>query len=384
MPDQPVSEVDIVYPSTATFLSVHVACLAALITGVTRQALILAIVLYWARIFSIGAGYHRYFAHRSFKTSRLFQFLLGLLSQTSAQCGVLWWAAKHRQHHRYSDTDRDVHSPRRHGLFYAHVGWIFAPQHAETDYRAVRDLFRFPELRWLDRHPYLPAGLLASMCWLIAGWPGLVVGFCWSTVAVWHVTFSINSIAHVAGRQSYITGDDSRNNPFLAFLTMGEGWHNNHHAYQSATRQGFRWWQYDATFYILKILSWFRVVWDLQSPPASLVRGEQRLHSRVIEKVAQQLAASFPIDSIINQARDMLAHTASWAELANRAHEARQQAEEFLAELHLPQIPTLEEVRAYAETHLATTPSLDEIAARTRQVLIGLVSAYLIEAAVEA
>jgi stearoyl-CoA desaturase (delta-9 desaturase) len=222
------------------------------------------------------------------------------------------------------------------------------------------------------------------MCWLIAGWPGLVVGFCWSTVAVWHVTFSINSIAHVAGRQSYITGDDSRNNPFLAFLTMGEGWHNNHHAYQSATRQGFRWWQYDATFYILKILSWFGVVWDLQSPPDSLLRGEQRLGSRVIEKVAQQLAVSFPIDSIVNQARDMLVHTASWAELRNRAREARQQAEGFLAELHLPQIPTFEEVRAYAETRLAKTPSLDEISARTRQVLIGLVSACLIEAAVDA
>jgi stearoyl-CoA desaturase (Delta-9 desaturase) len=373
-----------VYPSTAAFLSVHLACLGALITGVTRQALIVGIVLYWVRIFSIGAGYHRYFAHRSFKTSRLFQFCLGVLSQTSAQCGVLWWAEKHRQHHRYSDTQRDVHSPRRHGLLYAHIGWIFAPQHAETDYQAVRDLYCFPELRWLDRHPYLPAGLLALICWLIAGCPGLVIGFCWSTVAVWHATFSINSIAHVAGRQSYITGDESRNNSFLAFLTMGEGWHNNHHAYQSATRQGFRWWQYDATFYILKALSWFGVVWDLQSPPDSLLRGEQRLGSRVIEKVAHQLAVSFPIDGMVNQARDMLAHTASWAELRNRAREARQQAEEFLAELHLPQIPTLEEVRAYAETRLAKTSSLEEISARTRQLLIGLVSACLIEAAVAA
>jgi stearoyl-CoA desaturase (Delta-9 desaturase) len=150
MHDQPASKTDIVYPSTAAFLSVHLACLAALITGITMQALILGIALYWVRIFSIGAGYHRYFAHRSFKTSRLFQFCLGLLSQTSAQCGVLWWAEKHRQHHRYSDTDQDMHSPHRHGVLYAHVGWIFVPQHAETDYRVVRDLYRFPELRWLD------------------------------------------------------------------------------------------------------------------------------------------------------------------------------------------------------------------------------------------
>src|SRR5260370_13978561 len=139
---------------------------------------------------------------------------------------MLWWAEKHRRHHRYSDTELDVHSPRRHGVFYAHVGWIFAPQHARPDYQVVRDLACYPELRWLDRHHYLPATVLAFVSWLIAGWPGLVIGFCWSTVAVWHVTFSINSIAHLVGRQPYVPGDFSRNNWLLAVLTMGEGWHN--------------------------------------------------------------------------------------------------------------------------------------------------------------
>lgn len=382
MPDRQTLNVDIVYPSAIPFLCVHLACLAALATGVTRQALMVAFALYWIRIFFIGAGYHRYFAHRSFKTSRVFQFCLGFFSQTSAQSGVLWWAEKHRRHHQYSDTDQDVHSPRRQGLFYAHVGWIFAARHARPDYRAVQDLCRFPELRWLDRHPHLPAGLLAFIAWLTAGWSGLVVGFCWSTVAVWHVTFCVNSVAHIAGRQPYITGDDSRNNPFLALLTMGEGWHNNHHAYQAATRQGFRWWQYDATFYILKILALVHLVWDLQSPPERLVRGEQKLGSRIVDKVAQQLAASFPIDSIVSQAHDALARTANWGELRCRAQSARQLAEEFVAEMTLPMIPTLEEIRRYAEIRLAETPSLDEICARTRQVLIGLVSSCLIEAAV--
>jgi stearoyl-CoA desaturase (Delta-9 desaturase) len=383
MKDKPTdSHEDIVYPPAAAFLSVHLACLAVLVTGMTVRALVLGFALYWIRIFGISAGYHRYFSHRAFKTSRFFQFCLGFLSQTSAQSGMLWWAEKHRQHHRYSDTELDVHSPRRHSVFYAHVGWIFAPQHASTDYQVVRDLACYPELRWLDRHPYLPATVVAFLSWLIAGWPGLVVGFCWSTVAVWHVTFSINSIAHLVGRQPYVTGDFSRNNWLLALLTMGEGWHNNHHAYQSAARQGFRWWQYDVTFYILKLLSFCGILWELQSPPASLLRGEQRLGSRVIEKVAQQLAASFPIDVIAGQARDALAHTARWAELKSRAQVARQQAEEFVTELRLPQIPTLEEVRLYAQSRLAKTPSLDEIATRTRQVLTELVSACLIEAAV--
>lgn len=376
------SDDDIVYPSAAAFLAVHVACLAALATGVTLRAVVLGFALYWLRIFSIGAGYHRYFSHRTYKTSRFFQFCLGFLSQTSAQSGLLWWAEKHRRHHRHSDTDLDVHSPRRHGFFRAHVGWVFARRHSGTDYELVRDLACYPELRWLDRHPYLPAAVLALACWLIAGWPGLVVGFCWSTVAVWHATFSINSLAHVFGRRPYVTGDDSRNNWLLALLTMGEGWHNNHHACQSAVRQGFRWWQYDFTFYLLKLLSWCGIVWDLQSPPSSLVRGEQRLGSRVIDKVAQQLAASFPIDALAEQARDALAHTAAWAELKSRAHVARQQAEEFLAELRLPQVPSFEEVRLYAQSRLARTPSLDEIAARTRQVLMALVSECLIDAAV--
>ena len=235
---------DIAYPSSIGFVLIHAGCLAAFWTGLTWRAGVLAIVLYLVRLFGIGAGYHRYFAHRAFRTTRLFQFCLALLAQSSAQRGILWWAANHRLHHRHSDTPEDVHSPVQRGFLYAHLGWIFVPRNHATDYAVVRDLSRYWELMWLDRHPYLPAAVLALTTWLLAGWPGLAIGFCWSTVAVWHATFSINSLAHVVGRQRYVTGDQSRNNWLLALLTMGEGWHNNHHAYQASVRQGFRWWEY--------------------------------------------------------------------------------------------------------------------------------------------
>jgi stearoyl-CoA desaturase (delta-9 desaturase) len=228
---------DIAYPSSVGFLLIHVGCLAAVWTGVTWRGVALALMLYLLRIFAIGAGYHRYFAHRAFSTSRICQFALAFLAQTSAQRGILWWASKHRRHHRYSDTADDVYSPVQCGYFYAHLGWIFVPRNDAADYDAVRDLARYKELMWLDRHPYLPAALLAGATWLVAGLPGLAIGFCCSTVAVWHATFCINSLAHVIGRQRYVTGDQSKNNWLLALLTMG--WHNNHHAYQASARQGF-------------------------------------------------------------------------------------------------------------------------------------------------
>jgi stearoyl-CoA desaturase (delta-9 desaturase) len=261
---------------SAAFAAIHVGCFAAIWTGVSLRAVVLGLVLYVVRIFAIGAGYHRYFAHRAFRTGRGFQFGLAFLSLTSAQRGILWWAAKHRQHHMHSDTDVDLHSPVRRGFLYAHVGWIFLLQNDATDYGLVKDLARFKELVWLDRHSYLPLAALALATWLIADWAGLVVGFCWSTVAVWHVTFSINSLSHIIGRRRYITGDHSRNNWLLALLTMGEGWHNNHHAYQASVRQGFQWWELDMTYYALCALSWFGLVWDLRVPPEAVVRGENK------------------------------------------------------------------------------------------------------------
>ncbi len=372
---------DIAYPSSTGFLLVHLGCFGVFWSGMTVSAVALGVALYLIRIFAIGAGYHRYFAHRTFRTSRAFQFCLAFLAQTSAQRGSLWWAAMHRRHHRYSDTAEDVHSPVVRGFLYAHVGWIFVPRNNDTDYDAIRDLSRFKELRWLDRHHYVPPILLGFSSWLIAGWPGLVVGFCWSTVVLWHATFSINSLAHLVGRRRYVTGDQSRNNWLLALLTMGEGWHNNHHAYQASARQGFRWWEYDATYYALCVLSWVGIVWDIHVPPKAVIRGEQRLGALVIDKVACQLAASFPIKSIASQVLETLARTPGWTDLKTRLLSASMRAEAFWNEIEPPQVPTLDEVRRYAKARLAQTPSLEEIAVSTRQRLLEMVYSRLREAA---
>lgn len=364
---------------SVTFLLIHLGCFAVFWTGLNSHALVLGLALYLLRIFAIGAGYHRYFAHRAFRTSRTLQFGLAFLSLTAAQRGILWWAAKHRQHHTHSDTGGDLHSPVLRGFLYAHVGWIFEARNDATDYKSVNDLAQYKELLWLDRHSYLPMTALALLTWLIAGWPGLVIGFCWSTVAVWHVTFSVNSLCHLIGRRPHITGDQSRNNWLLALLTMGEGWHNNHHAYQASVRQGFRWWEYDPTFYILRVLSWFGLVWDLQVPPEAVIRGEYKLGRRVINKVANQLAASFPIDLVANQTIEALTRAPDWPGLKSRILLADVSPEAFWAEIDAPQVPTLEEVRRYARERLTQTPSINEIALSTRQRLLELVYSQLLE-----
>ena len=372
---------EIAYPSSVGFVLVHLGCLGVFWSGMTIAAAVLGVVLYLVRIFAIGAGYHRYFAHRTYRTSRVFQFGLGWLAQTSAQRGILWWAALHRRHHRTSDTVADVHSPVVRGFLYAHLGWIFVWRNDATDYDAVRDLCVYPELKWLDRQPYLPAILLGLASWLIAGWPGLVVGFCWSTVALWHATFSINSLAHLVGRRRYVTGDQSRNNWLLALLTMGEGWHNNHHAYQASVRQGFRWWEYDMTYYVLCVLSWVGLVWDLHLPPKAVIRGEQKLGTLVIDKVARELAASFPVKSIASHVLETLTHSPRWIELKASLLSAGMRAEAFWNEIEPLQVPTLDEVRRYASARLAQTPSLEEIAVSTRRLLLELIYSRLIEAA---
>ena len=352
---------DIVYPSAIPFLLVHLAVLGVLWSGVTWTAAALCIALYLVRMFAVTAGFHRYFSHRSYDTSRAFQFALAFLAQTSLQKGVLWWAAKHRHHHRYSDTVEDVHSPGLHGFLFAHVGWIFAARRGKADYDLVRDLSAYPELAWLDRHPHVPGVLLGVGCFLLAGWPGLFVGFFLSTAILFHGTFAINSLAHCFGRQRYLTGDDSRNNWWLALITLGEGWHNNHHYYQISTRQGFHWYEVDVTYYALKALSWIGLVWNLHAPPEEVLRGERRLSRRAIEKVAHRLAASFHVDALAEQARLAWSHK---PHLDPR-------------EIHLPHLPSLDELKRRAAEMALRTPSLDDVAHRAREILADAVALRL-------
>ena len=371
---------DIVYPSTIAFILVHLVCLAAIWTGITWQSIALCAALYWLRIFFIGAGYHRYFSHRAFATSRAFQLVLAVGAQSTTQKSVLWWATQHRHHHLHSDTERDLHSPRQKGFLYSHVGWIFARRQDSFDLNKIADFARFPELMWLNRFELVPAVVLAVLCYLVAGWSGLVIGFFWSTVLVYHGTFCINSLAHVHGSKRYVTGDDSRNNWLLALFTMGEGWHNNHHAYQSSVRQGFRWWQLDLTYYVLKLMSWTGLVWDLKTPPQAVVRNEHGLGSRVIGRAAAQLAESFNTDRIAAAVSSAL-EGASLAALSERLSAAQHRAADVLGGLSLPHLPTREEVLARATTMFARTRSKDAIVERAYELMLDSIAARLCGAA---
>jgi stearoyl-CoA desaturase (delta-9 desaturase) len=255
------------------FWLVHVAALAGVLyCGPSWAGVGLAIASYFIRMVVVTAAYHRYFSHRSFKTSRAFQFLLAFAAQSTAQKGVLWWASHHRHHHKYSDTPEDVHSARQRGFWYAHLGWILGPGNNHTRLELVGDLAKYPELRFLNRGKVqlLPALVYALACLALGGVHGLVWAFLVSTVLLWHGTFTINSLAHMFGRRRYETTDDSRNSLALALLTTGEGWHNNHHHYQSSARQGFRWWEIDVTYYVLRALAAVGLIWDLRKvPPAA-------------------------------------------------------------------------------------------------------------------
>ncbi len=257
--------------SMLPFWGVQMAAVAGVIwLGWSWTGFALAIALYYIRMFGITAGFHRYLAHRSFKTSRAFQFVLVMLGMIASQKGCLWWAAHHRRHHKYSDQPEDVHSAAQRGFFWSHMGWIIVERFMKTDLDQVKDLVKYPELRWLNKHWAVPPVTLAVMLYLVAGTWGLLWGFLVSTTLLWHGTFCVNSFAHLVGRQRYQTGDQSRNSFIIALITMGEGWHNNHHHYQRSERQGFYWWEIDLTHYVLRALSVVGLVWDLHGPPPAV------------------------------------------------------------------------------------------------------------------
>ena len=275
MPRPPQSRLDRVdWVASTPFFAAHaVAAATPFLVPFAWRWVSLAAALYLVRMFAITAGYHRYFSHRTYRTSRAFQLVLAVLGGTAAQKGALWWAAHHRDHHRWSDEAEDVHSPLRRGFWWSHVGWILSRRHHETKLDRVRDLARFPELLFLDRHHDLPPLALAVVLFLAGGWPALLWGFFVSTVVLWHGTFAINSVAHVLGRPRYETGEGSRNSFVLALVTLGEGWHNNHHFYPASTSQGFFWWELDVSFLLLRALAALRLVSGLRTAPDHVRRA---------------------------------------------------------------------------------------------------------------
>jgi len=273
----------------APFIAMHLACLAALWVGLSATAVVVALLLYAVRMFAITAFYHRYFAHRTFRTSRAMQFAFACLGASCVQRGPLWWAAHHRRHHERADCDGDPHSPRLQGLFWSHMGWFLTPEGFRTDWRRIADFARYPELRWLDRYDVVAPIVLAALLYAAgvllgryapalgtSGGQLLVWGFFVSTVVLFHATVTINSLAHRFGTRRFDTNDDSRNNLLLALLTFGEGWHNNHHFFPGSVRQGFRWWEIDLTFYGLKAMATLGLIRNLKPVPARVRRAMER------------------------------------------------------------------------------------------------------------
>jgi stearoyl-CoA desaturase (delta-9 desaturase) len=250
------------------FWGVHITAIIGIIAvGFSWAALAWCAGTFFVRMFGITGGYHRYFSHRTYKMGRVMQFLMGVLGVLAVQKGPLWWASHHRRHHKYSDQPEDVHSPKQRGFWWSHMFWILVERHSVTEWDRIKDMAAYPELRFLERAHMLFVVGFATALYFIGGPVALFWGFFASTMLLWHATFTVNSLAHVWGSRRYETTDTSRNNVWIALLTMGEGWHNNHHHYQRSTRQGFYWWEIDASFYTLKAMSWLGLVSDLQGVP---------------------------------------------------------------------------------------------------------------------
>ena len=275
---------DVNWQRIIPFFAVHLACLCVFFVGWSPVAIIMCLAMFWLRMFAITAFYHRYFSHRSFKTNRFWQFVFAVIGASAAQRGPLWWASHHRKHHKHADEENDLHSPKN-GFWWSHVGWFTCEDAFKTDYSVIKDLAKFPELRFINRFDILIPFLFATSLFLLGkflevyypalgttGWQMLIWGFFVSTVVLAHATFTINSLCHTWGKRRFDTKDDSRNNLFLALLTLGEGWHNNHHRFAVSARQGFYWWEIDISYYVLKMMSWVGIVHDLHPVPNRVLK----------------------------------------------------------------------------------------------------------------
>lgn len=314
------------------FVILHLGCLGVLWVGWSWTAAAAAVALYVLRMVAVTGVYHRYFSHKSYHTSRAGQFLLAVWGATSVQRGPLWWAYHHRHHHQHSDEAEDAHSPRQHGFWWAHLGWITSKRNFPTDYAKVRDLAQFPELVWLNRFDLVVPALFAAGVFGfgrllesvapglgVTGGQMLVWGFFISTTALFHGTACINSMAHLMGKRRFKTTDDSRNSFILALICLGEGWHNNHHRYQSSTRNGFYWWEIDITYYGLKALSWTGLIWGLKPVPKSIMEEAARADHDASILAAQRAAHAHPeyssLKKVVPAAAAIAVATASAAQM---------------------------------------------------------------------
>jgi stearoyl-CoA desaturase (delta-9 desaturase) len=257
----------------AVFWSVQVSALLVFFVPFHPALVGLWATSHFVRAVGLTLLFHRYLAHRAFKLNRVARFVWAFIGTAAMQKGPLWWAGHHVNHHKFADRDGDPHSPMVSGFYYAHIGWFLNDtrhDRVEVTNPVMRDFSPVPELALLERCFWAPPAILAAVMYLLGGMPWFVWGFCLPTMTLAHSTFAINTVNHMFGSRRFETVDESRNNPVTAFFAVGEGWHNNHHRFQRAARNGFYWWEFDITWYTIKAMEAVGLAWDLQAVPARI------------------------------------------------------------------------------------------------------------------
>ncbi len=296
-------------PAPAATLKVRVINAVAVILPLA--GLLAACVMLWGVAFSwmylalmaamflatglgITVGYHRLFTHRSFETPGWVRYTFGVLGSMAVQGPVLHWVAEHRRHHQHSDHDGDPHSPHGHGqtwrdtirgAWHSHVGWMFRRSSRELP-RYIKDLRADPIACAVSRQ--FPVWVLVGLAvpaaiggLMTMSWTGVLLGFLWGGLArvflVHHVTWSVNSVCHLWGARPFVSHDHSRNNAIVGVLALGEGWHNNHHAFPTSARHGLAWWQLDLSYLLIRSLSAVGLAWGVRTPDAGRIARKRRV-----------------------------------------------------------------------------------------------------------
>ena len=306
----------LIFISIIVFWTVQVSAVLAVLVPFSWAMAGLWAVSHFLRAIGLTLSFHRYFAHRTFQMNRAARFVWALIGTAAMQKGPLWWAGHHVNHHKFADREGDPHSPAITGFYHAHIGWFLNDarhDRLEATNPVLRDFSSAPEIVWLDRYHFVPPLALAVGLFLSGGLQWLVWGFCVPTVTLAHSTFAINTVNHMFGSRRFDTIDDSRNNVLTAFFAAGEGWHNNHHRYQRAARNGFFWWEFDPTWYVIKLMAAVGLAWDVQAVPARIYaeararQAERRMMGRgvplvpvdVVDEVTAA-AAGIELDDVAN------------------------------------------------------------------------------------
>jgi stearoyl-CoA desaturase (delta-9 desaturase) len=295
--------------STFVFWLVQASALLVCVVPFSGEGVVLWAASHFIRAIGLTLAFHRYFAHRAFQMNRLARFVWTFIGTAAMQKGPLWWAGHHVNHHRFADRDGDPHSPMVSGVYYAHIGWFLNDarhDRIESTNPVIRDFSKAPEIVLLDRFYFVPPLLLAAAMYLAGGLPWLVWGFCLPTVTLAHATFAINTVNHMFGSRRFDTIDESRNNPVTALFAVGEGWHNNHHRYQRAARNGFYWWEFDPTWYVIRLMQAAGLAWDVQRVP-------ERIYEEA--RAARAHRAAERVVSIVNERAPLGLELAEDAEL---------------------------------------------------------------------